>query len=59
MVFTQAELDYLATQRIGRLATVSPDGQSPHQDRLMVAGRAASEPYGMTPPAVPILLASV
>ncbi len=27
MVFTQAELDYLATQRIGRLATVSPDGQ--------------------------------
>lgn len=27
MVFTQAELDYLATQHIGRLATVSPDGQ--------------------------------
>lgn len=27
MVFTQAELDYLATQRIGRLATVSPGGQ--------------------------------
>lgn len=27
MIFTQAELDYLATQRIGRLATVSPDGQ--------------------------------
>ncbi|MGI5245719.1 PPOX class F420-dependent oxidoreductase [Dactylosporangium sp. CA-139066] len=27
MVFTQAELDYLATQRLGRLATVSPDGQ--------------------------------
>lgn len=27
MVFTRAELDYLATQRIGRLATVSPDGQ--------------------------------
>lgn len=27
MVFTQAELDYLATQRIGRLATISPDGQ--------------------------------
>ncbi|TQS28631.1 PPOX class F420-dependent oxidoreductase [Microbispora sp. KK1-11] len=26
-MFTQAELDYLATQRIGRLATVSPDGQ--------------------------------
>jgi len=26
-VFAQAELDYLATQRIGRLATVSPDGQ--------------------------------
>jgi pyridoxamine 5'-phosphate oxidase family protein len=27
LIFTQAELDYLATQRIGRLATVSPDGQ--------------------------------
>ncbi|WP_433444297.1 PPOX class F420-dependent oxidoreductase [Nonomuraea sp. CA-141351] len=27
MSFTQAELDYLATQHIGRLATVSPDGQ--------------------------------
>lgn len=27
MIFTQAELDYLATQPIGRLATVSPDGQ--------------------------------
>ncbi|ONI72184.1 pyridoxamine 5'-phosphate oxidase [Kribbella sp. ALI-6-A] len=27
MVFTQAELDYLAGQRIGRLATVSPAGQ--------------------------------
>jgi pyridoxamine 5'-phosphate oxidase family protein len=27
MIFTQAELDYLATQRLGRLATVSPDGQ--------------------------------
>jgi pyridoxamine 5'-phosphate oxidase family protein len=27
VIFTQAELDYLATQRIGRLATVSPDGQ--------------------------------
>ena len=27
MIFTQAELDYLSTQRIGRLATVSPDGQ--------------------------------
>ncbi|MDL4815034.1 PPOX class F420-dependent oxidoreductase [Actinomadura opuntiae] len=27
MIFTQAELDYLATQHIGRLATVSPDGQ--------------------------------
>ncbi|GAA4248857.1 PPOX class F420-dependent oxidoreductase [Dactylosporangium darangshiense] len=27
MTFTQAELDYLATQRLGRLATVSPDGQ--------------------------------
>jgi pyridoxamine 5'-phosphate oxidase family protein len=26
-VFTQAELDYLAVQPIGRLATVSPDGQ--------------------------------
>ncbi|GAA4069891.1 PPOX class F420-dependent oxidoreductase [Actinomadura miaoliensis] len=27
MTFTQAELDYLATQHIGRLATVSPDGK--------------------------------
>ena len=27
MTFTRAELDYLATQRLGRLATVSPDGQ--------------------------------
>ncbi|MCK2218652.1 PPOX class F420-dependent oxidoreductase [Actinomadura sp. ATCC 31491] len=27
MTFTQAELDYLATQRLGRLATVSPAGQ--------------------------------
>jgi pyridoxamine 5'-phosphate oxidase family protein len=27
MIFTQAEFDYLSTQRIGRLATVSPDGQ--------------------------------
>jgi pyridoxamine 5'-phosphate oxidase family protein len=27
MIFTQAELDYLAGQRLGRLATVSPDGQ--------------------------------
>ncbi|MCA2227807.1 PPOX class F420-dependent oxidoreductase [Nonomuraea aurantiaca] len=26
MVFTQAELDYLAGQRLGRLATVSPAG---------------------------------
>ncbi|OXM72782.1 pyridoxamine 5'-phosphate oxidase [Amycolatopsis sp. KNN50.9b] len=26
-MFTRAELDYLATQRIGRLATVSPGGQ--------------------------------
>lgn len=26
MSFTQAELDYLATQRLGRLATVDPDG---------------------------------
>ncbi|GAA3553486.1 PPOX class F420-dependent oxidoreductase [Nonomuraea rosea] len=28
MTFTAAELDYLATQRLGRLATVSPDGQA-------------------------------
>jgi pyridoxamine 5'-phosphate oxidase family protein len=26
MSFTQAELDYLATQRLGRLATVQPNG---------------------------------
>ncbi|NUO97103.1 MAG: PPOX class F420-dependent oxidoreductase [Nonomuraea sp.] len=28
MTFTRAELDYLATQRLGRLATVSPSGQT-------------------------------
>jgi pyridoxamine 5'-phosphate oxidase family protein len=28
MIFTTAELHYLATQRLGRLATVSPDGQA-------------------------------
>ncbi|MGN9845042.1 PPOX class F420-dependent oxidoreductase [Nonomuraea sp. H19] len=27
MIFTQAELDYLAGQHLGRLATVAPDGQ--------------------------------
>ena len=27
MVFTQAELDYLRSQRLGRLATVAPDGR--------------------------------
>jgi pyridoxamine 5'-phosphate oxidase family protein len=27
MIFTRAEFDYLAAQDIGRLATVSPDGQ--------------------------------
>ncbi|MBO2465018.1 PPOX class F420-dependent oxidoreductase [Actinomadura sp. LCR2-06] len=27
MIFTRAEFDYLATQDIGRLATVSPEGQ--------------------------------
>ncbi|AQZ65078.1 unnamed protein product [[Actinomadura] parvosata subsp. kistnae] len=27
MIFTAAELDYLAGQRLGRLATVGPDGQ--------------------------------
>jgi pyridoxamine 5'-phosphate oxidase family protein len=26
MALTQAEIDYLATQRLGRLATVAPDG---------------------------------
>lgn len=28
-VFTSEELDYLAEQRLGRIATVGPDGQ-PH-----------------------------
>lgn len=28
MTFTRAELDYLATQRLGRLATVSPSGRT-------------------------------
>ncbi|MDP4511156.1 PPOX class F420-dependent oxidoreductase [Nonomuraea turcica] len=27
MTFTREELDYLTTQRLGRLATISPDGQ--------------------------------
>ncbi|MBO3749312.1 PPOX class F420-dependent oxidoreductase [Streptosporangiaceae bacterium NEAU-GS5] len=27
MIFTQAELDYLASQPLGRLATVAPDGR--------------------------------
>ncbi|MBT2234879.1 PPOX class F420-dependent oxidoreductase [Nonomuraea sp. NEAU-A123] len=27
MTFTQEELDYLATQQLGRLATISPEGQ--------------------------------
>ncbi|MFB4264591.1 PPOX class F420-dependent oxidoreductase [Nonomuraea sp. GTA35] len=27
MIFTSAELDYLSGQRLGRLATVAPDGQ--------------------------------
>ena len=26
MIFTEAELDYLASQRLGRLATAQPDG---------------------------------
>jgi len=26
MTFTQIELEYLATQRLGRLATIAPDG---------------------------------
>jgi pyridoxamine 5'-phosphate oxidase family protein len=48
MIFTQAELDYLATQRLGRLATVSPDGQVQNnpvgffleQDKILIGGGA-------------------
>jgi pyridoxamine 5'-phosphate oxidase family protein len=48
MVFTQAELDYFATQRLGRLATVSPDGQVQNNpvgyfldgDEIVIGGHA-------------------
>jgi pyridoxamine 5'-phosphate oxidase family protein len=40
MTFTDAELDYLATQRLGRLATVAPDGY-PHNKP--VAFKVSSE----------------
>jgi pyridoxamine 5'-phosphate oxidase family protein len=48
-VFTQAELDYLAGQSLGRLATVGPDGQphvvpvgfryNPETDTIDIGGR--------------------
>jgi pyridoxamine 5'-phosphate oxidase family protein len=52
-VFTQQELDYLAGQRLGRIATVGPDGQphvvptgfrySPEHDTIEVGGLRMSQ----------------
>ena len=49
-VFTQAEVEYLSSQRIGRIATVGPGGQphvvpvgfryNPEQDSIDIGGRA-------------------
>jgi PPOX class F420-dependent enzyme/OxyR family protein len=36
LIFTRAELDYLATQHIGRLATVSPDRQIQNNPTYLV-----------------------
>jgi len=51
-VFTPLELEYLKSQRLGRLATVDPDGQpqnapvgfryNPQTDTLDIGGRALS-----------------
>lgn len=48
-VFTQAEIEYLKSQRIGRIATVGPDGRphvvpvgfryNPEQDSIDIGGR--------------------
>jgi len=52
-VFTDAELDYLAGQRLGRIATVGPDGQphvvptsfryNPEHDAIEVGGLRMSQ----------------
>jgi pyridoxamine 5'-phosphate oxidase family protein len=52
-VFTDAELEYLAGQRLGRIATVGPDGQphvvptsfrySPEHDAIEVGGMRMSQ----------------
>jgi pyridoxamine 5'-phosphate oxidase family protein len=52
-VFTDSELDYLASQRLGRIATVGPDGQphvvptsfryNPEHDAIDVAGLRMSQ----------------
>jgi pyridoxamine 5'-phosphate oxidase family protein len=52
-VFTDAELEYLAGQRLGRIATVGPDGQphvvptsfrySPEHDAIEVGGLRMSQ----------------
>lgn len=52
-VFTEQELDYLAGQRLGRIATVGPDGQphvvptsfryNPEQDAIDVGGMRMSQ----------------
>ena len=49
-VFTQAEIEYLTSQRIGRIATIGPDGRphvvpvgfryNPEQDTIDIGGRA-------------------
>lgn len=52
-VFTDSELDYLASQRLGRIATVGPDGQphvvptsfrhNPDHDAIDVGGMRMSQ----------------
>lgn len=41
MIFTQAEIDYLTSQRLGRLATVSPGGQVQNNPVNFFANAAA------------------
>jgi pyridoxamine 5'-phosphate oxidase family protein len=52
-VFTEAEIEYLASQRLGRIATVGPDGQphvvptsfryDPEHDAISVGGMRMSQ----------------
>ena len=39
MPFTQAEIDYLAAQRLGRLATAQPDGGPDLDPHLLVPSK--------------------